>query len=297
MLTAESLSDINTESIFIDHGLQGIDPKLFTDQQRKSSRMFRPHFAYHATIDLVEHPDTELLLARKRFGLGERKIPYSVALELANDYRIHQNRLTEVGVRTALSYALSVEEVGNFGIITAYQLFFPENTLSDWMTNPNIPTVNVSRAVEATLEDTLIPILDHSQKGLAPDQSWVFSDGAPKNVAPISIDGNTRTFYVDLFVPRVRNHDGTVKEYPNYNPHIRTEKEMRRRFFTKPGVLHNFVSKARIDLKGDDLGWSLFAEVAQNRLHPYLNQYFSGQSLDEIANIRYGKIDDQEGEK
>lgn len=269
-----------------DHGLQAVNVDDFMRKQYMAMDQFKPNSSHHANVTIVKDLNSGLLFVKKIFGSGERKLPYGVAQELVVDYITHQSRLKSVGVKIALSYEISLRQVEDFGLITLYQLFFPEGTLLDIMCSPGVTKETFDKTVRATIRDTIIPVLRYHDKRINNSDSFVFSDSAPKNISPLYVIDSYHAFYFDLFVPRIRHQNGNVKEYAGFNPHIRSEDEMQKRFFTKAGIIQNFFIKASRELADREDAKRIFFEIAENELRPYIQKYFPNMSLDDIIRLK-----------
>src|SRR5258708_6792472 len=279
--------NLDIGDVLAQHCLTELHPDGFISSQQRGHQRFPSHQAHHASIETVKDERSGLLMVRKTFGSGVRRIPFNVAGELADDYRLHAARLRQIGVRVAQDYSLAVIRHGDDGIIETHQLLFPQGTLLDWLKEPFEERVRET-ALRSTIRDTVTPVLKNNHPTLKPWESWVFSDSAPKNVAPLETNSGVMVFYFDLFVPRVRNKDGSVKRY-DVELHTRPEEEMQERFFTKYGIIHNFISKMKNDL-GDHIDPQRGdMDVVQRELAPFINQFFPGLSLEQIAKLQIGK--------
>lgn len=275
----------NALSILTDHNLEFINVNDFIHKQQVAATQFKPNNSKHAIVTIAEDLSSGLLFVKKTFGL-KNQIPFHVAKELTNDYLTHQARLQELGIKVAPSYEMSLSRIGEFGLITTYQLFFPEGTLAKLMCDSNQTDEILTKQLCQTMQDTLIPVLIHNDRKIKDSESFVFLDSAPNNVAPFMMRDRCVVFYFDLFVPRIRNEDGSVKEYTNFNPHIRSEAEMRKRFFTKAGILQNFLVKGKRDLVGKEHAWNQFLLIVKQELDPHIQKYFPGMSINEIINFK-----------
>lgn len=273
---------INAEEALGLHGLEAIHPLAFIAKQQEAQHHFSPHFAHHAQVDILEQPDG-LLLIRKTFGAGSRPIPFNIAGELGDDYLLHVARLKKVGIRVAENYGLSVKNNDGYGVITVHQLLFPNGTILDQLRKPQVLPSDQGEMIRQTVCDTLTPVLRFQHQSIREDESWVFLDNAPKNVAPVQTPaGETVVFYFDFFVPRVRNPDGRVKVYP-IQLHTRSEAEMQKRFFAHRGIVHNFLRKARKDLIDTEALWDVFATVVSQELRPFWTKLFQATPFAGVA--------------
>lgn len=277
---------IDPEKVLADHGIDKCALPELVIQQRRGLERFTPHLAHHAEIAVVEEPVTGLKLVEKKFGV-KKPLPYHVARELAVDYRTHEQRLDEIGVRVAGNYDLQVERIGGTGVITVKQLFFPDGTLMEWLKGEEFTQAEREAAVVATIRDTIVPALAYDNGSIRPDESWTFSDSAPKNVAPFRLGNDVVSYYFDLYVPRVRHNDGRVKEYPDFDLHKRSEAEMQRRFFTKPGAVNNFIGKVRNSMGGESDVMEMFYAIVGRELKPFLEKLFPGLSPRQIGEIDF----------
>lgn len=280
----ESVPSISAKNILADQHIDISEMLALQEDQMAKAATFTPHFAHHAFIELVRHKESGLFLIKKTFGSGDRKIPVHVAYEMQKDYRTHEERLRSLGINTAGNYGLSVSRDGESGIIVVYQMFFPSGTVLDLLTDDVSENSDVTAAAEALFRDTVVPVLLNGRRASS-IESAVFLDSAPKNVAYCMSGGKMTAYYIDFFIPRIRTKTGEIKTYPNYHPHIRPEGEMRERFFTMPGIIKNVLRKTKINLAGRPERWELFSRVAQRQLEPYLKEYFSGKSVDQIAGV------------
>lgn len=277
---------ISPEQVLFDHGLGAFRPDEFIGEQEKALTKYIPYPAHNAKITIAQEDSLGLLFVRKTFGEGERKIPFQIAGGLCDDYALHERRLRDLGIRIAENYRLKIQRNGEYGTITVDQLFFPHGTLTDRLREG----VNIERVITSSIRDTLIPVLACQKAGISDDESWVFLDSAPKNIAPvIKPDQEISVFYFDFFVPRVRNLDGSIKTYNNFNFHIRPEKEMRDRFFTKPGIINNFLQKAYIDLINLPDIWKIFSLVSFGEVQFYVEEYFPNKDIIDIAKTKYSR--------
>ena len=279
------IMSLTVERVLTDHMIAPERRDLFMGMQQRGVEKFNPHFAHHADVQLVKDPETGLLMIKKFFGQRKR-IPYSVAEGLVEDYAVHEQRLKQMGVLTASNYGLDLQRRDDAGVISVKQLFFPQGTLMEWF-GADVSSEDKKQAVAATVKDTLVPVVDFDHPSITKDQSWVFSDSAPKNVAPLKMEDEVRAYYFDLFVPRVRNANGTVKVYEGVNLHKRSEDEMQNRFFTKKGAVNNFLHKMVDSLGADHSELEIFFAVVGCEMRPFLDKLFPGLTPQEIAGLNF----------
>jgi hypothetical protein len=277
----------NPEEVLNDHGFSNLNPEMFSQRQLYGGLEYGIHMAHHAKVEITQDESSGLFYVKKTFGERERKIPFRVAGELADDYVVHAKRLKEIGVSVAGNYGLRVRNDDGLGVITVHQLLFPEGTLLDWFTDSSRSKEQVADATRASIRDALVPVLGFGSDVVSDPQSWVFTDSAPKNVAPVQDGEKLRAFYFDFFVPRVRNSNGEIKAYPGYELHTRPEEDMQKRFFTKNGILNSFLAKAHSDLIDIPTLWDTFSAVSSQELNPYLDKYFPNKTVDEVAGMNF----------
>lgn len=277
----------NPEGVLSDHGFSNLNPETFSKRQLHGGLEYGMHIAHHAKVEVVQDEESGLFYVKKTFGERERKIPFRIAGELADDYIVHARRLKDLGVSIAGNYGLNVRNDEGLGIITVHQLLFPEGTLLDWFADPNRSVGEVEDATRASIREALIPILGFDNDVVSDPQSWVFADNAPKNVAPVQEGEKLRAFYFDFFVPRVRCSNGEIKVYPGFDLHTRPEEDMQKRFFTKSGILNSFLSKAKQDLIDAQTLWDTVSAVSDQELNPYLDKYFPGKTVNEVADMNF----------
>lgn len=275
----------NCMSILLDHGLESVPVNDFIHRQNIAVSEFQPNNSKHAIVTLVKDLSSGLLFVKKIFGL-RKKIPYNVAKELAVDYLIHQTRLQNIGIKVAPSYEITLSRIGDFCLISLYQLFFPEKTLSETILDSKITSEMFNEVIKSSIRDTVLPCLKYSYQNIDESESFIFLDSAPRNVAPLNVLGSYCVFYFDLFVPRIRNEDGMVKKYKGFNPHIRSEEEMVKRFFTKAGILQNFLVKMKRELIYEEYIWKEFSIIAEQELDQYIKRYFPNMTINEITELK-----------
>jgi hypothetical protein len=265
----------------------------FVAEQEQALSSFSIHMAHHANIAIVRHAESGLYFVKKTYG-EKKLLPSDIAAGLMADYQVHEDRLRRVGVRTAHTYnfVLTPHPGGEHALLTCYQLFLPHGTVSDWVTNDALHDDQIEAIVRAMILQTVLPVLEYTAYGalMHDDTSMIFHDAAPKNVAPLRTEHGLSVFYFDMFVPRIRMEGGEPKTYGDFPLHKRTEAEMRERFFQKKGIVLNVIKKMRDECGKDSRAWAIFRRVVQEdrMLGDYLERYFPGKTVDQVADEKIG---------
>lgn len=259
-----------------EHGIN-CSLECFSCKQQATSLL--ANAAVHADIKIVTDGTTGIQFVEKTFG-RKREVPGSYVSELAADYETMFTDYERIGIdHLASNYNLQTTFQGENAELTVEQLYFPEGTALDWM----IKGDRIPEVINSIATNCLIPVLSATDDRIYDDQSWVFLDASLKNFAVLDDDEEIKTFYLDFWVPRVRNESGEIKTYPDFHPHKISEDEIRQRFFSKRGILQNFIRKSVSDLNDHQDSLTDFKRAISTELKVQLDTFFPGMTLDDIV--------------
>jgi len=246
---------------------------------KQHEHLMEINMAVHADIIVITDPTSGVQFVEKTFG-RKREIPRSYAIELAADYETMFTDYDRIGIDyLALNYNIQTTLQGENAELTVEQLYFPEGTALDWtVKGDRIPEV-----ISSIATNCLIPALCATDARIPDDQIWIFLDASLKNFAVLDDEDEIKTFYLDFWVPRVRDESGEIKTYPDFHPHKISEDEVRQRFFSKKGILQNFIRKSYSDLNNHHDSLTSFKRAMSIELEVQLETFFRGMTLDEIA--------------
>jgi len=236
--------------------------------EEKKTRKYNA--AVHAILDIEDIWWWEYLI--KKSFWEKKDYPDWIMSELSNDYKIYYYDLINLGLKIAENYNLNYD----WKTITVEQFLFP-----DWTALDNIELTKDIKVMKSIISDIvrsfLIPIFENIDEKLRDTDSKVFFDASLKNFAILKWDSwEYRNYYIDLFVPRIRNTNWKIKEY-RWNLHKHPSDIINYRFFSKPGILHNFIRKTYQDLVKIGVDSQLLSEYIKlcgDLLWKYIKKYF-----------------------
>lgn len=283
---------LDSNYIFAKHGFNAEDAAriLLAHRQYLHQNKSFQHQGTHAEVSVV--PAGDLLMASKCYGVI-RPFNFETGKHVLDDYKQAFDDCLKLGVRAvAHSFDIEIQKSSQgHSIITLKQLFFPFGTAQDYFKGDD------SRYNQAILREMvrtmLMPILQATARRPAM-QEWesvVAIDSGASNFAvlPAHNTENLKVIYFDFFVPRVRLADGNVKTYWGQVLHKISEAEARYRFFTKPGILHNFLRKTVPLLHGNARKECL--ELLNDMLDDALQAFFPGTRVQALAQRSFTDTD------
>lgn len=275
---------LESNFVFAKHGFNAEDAAKILIAHRQYLAQKRPflHRGTHAEVRVQVEGD--LLMAAKSYGTI-RPFDLETGRHVLADYQQSLNDFLKLGIRAvahSFDVALQKPDQGH-PTITLRQLFFPLGTAEDYLMGSD------ARYTQAILREiitqVLLPILHaKTQRPAMLDwESVVAIDSGANNFAilPAYNTDNLKVFYFDFFVPRVRLADGNVKTYWGQVLHKISEAEARYRFFTKPGILHNFLRKT-VPLLHDNVRKDCI-DLINDLLEEPLQEFFPGTRVQSLA--------------
>lgn len=279
-------------NILATYGLPFLQEDIFMRDQQRAVENLAITESNHGDISVYMH-HSGLYFVRKRFG-SKRKYTPDVLRGLVEDYHTHVGDLRRVGIEhISENYNFQFSSDASLKQIEVDQLFFPYGTGLDWLReNRNVPQIT-----ERIIEDFLKPILQFTDpRQPNPFVSMAYIDSTLKNFAVLPEGDSVRLYYFDFFVPRVRVNDGSLKSYPGYQLDLVDDTEIEYRYFTKPGILHNFLKRNFHYFFSDGVNnqerqdaWNSFKDTSENLLKPYFDIYFPNMSIEDIIALTFKK--------
>ena len=275
---------LQSNYVFAKHGFNAEDAARILIAHRQYIAQKKPflHNGTHAKVCVEAVGD--LLMATKSYGTL-RPFTLETGRHVLADYHQAYDDFLTLGIRAvAHSFDIALQKPSQgHPTITLQQLFFPLGTAEDYFMGNDVRyTQAILRQI---ITSVLLPILQANSKRPAM-QDWesiVAIDSGVNNFAilPAYNTDNLKVFYFDFFVPRVRLADGNVKTYWGQVLHKISEAEARYRFFTKPGILHNFLRKS-VPLLQDKIREEC-VDLIHELLGETLQEFFPGTRVQALA--------------
>lgn len=173
-------------------------------------------------------------------------------------------------------------------------MFLPYGTALDWTKQGN----KVVEITNILINNHLLPLLTYpDEKSKNHTNTLAYMDPTLKNFAPLSIGNRFELYYFDFFIPRIRDDDGKLKKYPGFQLDLVEDKEIEYRFFTKPGIIHNYFRRNYHYFFSDGVvtterfyAWLTFVQISQQLLTPFIEEYFPGKSVESLVKTDFSEF-------